>query len=358
MKWIHRLISLYTQEFETWKNFDQPVALVVKASFLHRLVLQTVRIIMDLVIRDDIKLSDRAKDLHEKMTARESSTLFQQQELKDFVGCSSLNDLMPIVQELLNNNLIKLIKQNNELKFQAVDVAEAQKKSTMTSDEALVYSYIEASGREGIWTKTIKARTNLHQHVVLKCLKSLESQRYVKSVKSVKYPTRKIYMLYNLQPSIDVTGGPWFTDSELDVEFINSLLTIVWRFVSERTYPKGFNNFNGSAKETLFDAHVKNYSTTEEILTFISAAKVANVELSTADIRSLCEVLVYDDKLENISLDCYRVTLQSVLQMTQPVSDSKGEDGEEEDFSIFNYSSGISPSNGDKEAVYFDEWTL
>ena len=33
-------------------------------------------------------------------------------------------------------------------------------------------------------------------------------------------------MLYNLQPSIDVTGGPWFTDSELDTEFIETLLEV------------------------------------------------------------------------------------------------------------------------------------
>ncbi|SCW02611.1 LAFE_0F10418g1_1 [Lachancea fermentati] len=312
---------------------------------------------MNSIVSGGIQLSDRAKSLHGKMILKGPSSFFTQPELKELASSPSLTDLMSIVQELLNNNLIKLIKQNNELRFQAVDVAEAQKKAAMSADEALVYSYIEASGREGIWTKTIKARTNLHTHVVSKCLKSLESQRYVKSVKSVKYPTRKIYMLYNLQPSIEVTGGPWFTDSELDVEFINSLLTIVWRFVSERTYPSGFNNFNGNSKEVLYAAHVNNYSTTEEILEFIINAKVANVELSNADIRSLCEVLVYDDKLEMIAFDCYRVTLQSVLEMTHPEGQSNKED-EQAEFTVFKSSSIISPSYNDNEAVYFDEWTL
>ncbi|SCU90916.1 LAME_0E10506g1_1 [Lachancea meyersii CBS 8951] len=300
-------------------------------------------------------LSDRARSLHSNMTARGSSALFTQIELKDIMNISSLTDLMSIVQELLDKNLLKLIKQNNELKFQAVDFAEAQKKAAMTADEALVYSYIEASGREGIWTKTIKARTNLHTHVVLKCLKSLESQRYVKSVKSVKFPTRKIYMLYNLQPSIEVTGGPWFTDSELDVEFINSLLTIVWRFVAERTYPNGFNNFTGG-KEVLYASHVNNYASTDDILEFIISAKVANVELSTADIRSLCQVLVYDDKLEKISFDCYRISLISILEMTQPEGQSAKD--AEETFSLFKCRNAIAPSSNDNEAIYLDEWTL
>ncbi|CCE62060.1 hypothetical protein TPHA_0B03880 [Tetrapisispora phaffii CBS 4417] len=348
-----------------------------------------------------IELSDSAKNLHNGMVKNIDKTLFTQQELQDLSNISSLSDLMILIQELLNKNLIKLVKQNNELKFQAVDISEAAKKSTMTAEESLVYSYIEASGREGIWTKTIKARTNLHQHVVLKCLKSLESQRYVKSVKSVKYPTRKIYMLYNLQPSIDITGGPWFTDSELDVEFINSLLTIVWRYVSEKSFPNGFKNFsNENGKKTLYAPHVKNYSTAEEILNFISNAQVANVELNIDNIRSLCEVLVYDDKLEKTQHDCYRVTLQSVLQLTNnnnitssstSTSISNGDnnensiqikkedettsettksiqqpnkiknnlmDIEENEFSIFNHYNYLPASQQDKEAVYFDEWVL
>lgn len=310
------------------------------------------------LLQNAIQLSDQARELHTKMLAKGPSVMFTQPELREQSGISSLNDLMIIVQELLDKNLIKLVKQNNELKFQGVDIFEAQKKSAMSAEEALVYSYIEASGREGIWTKTIKAKTNLHQHVVLKCLKSLESQRYVKSVKSVKYPTRKIYMLYNLQPSIDVTGGPWFTDSELDVEFINSLLTIVWRFASDRTFPNGYKNFSGetSSKEALYAPKVKNYSTTQEILDFIVASQVVNVELTPANIRSLCDVLVYDDKLEKVFHDCYRVTLESVRQMTQYGGGDSNTD--EAEFSIFDYFNVLAPSQSDKEAVYFDEWTL
>lgn len=306
---------------------------------------------MNSLISNSIKLSDSAQNLHDKMTAQDIGKLFTQQDLQDLIQVNSLSTLMSFVQELLDKNLIKLIKQNNELKFQAVDISEAIKKSGMTNDESLVYSYIEASGREGIWTKTIKAKTNLHQHVVLKCLKSLESQRYVKSVKSVKFPTRKIYMLYNLQPSVDVTGGPWFTDSELDVEFINSLLTIIWRFISGRTYPNGYNNLE-NAKEVLFTTNVKNYCHIEEILEFISGSGISTVELNKSDIRSLCEVLVYDDKLEKVSHDYYKVTLQSINQI------GKQSENGNESFSIFNHSNIISPSVTDKEAVYFDEWAL
>ena len=329
-------------------------------------------------MNNEIELSDVARELHSYMlrSNTDGTKLFTQKELQDKLPGNdpTLADLMLIVQELLDKNLIKLVKQNNELKFQPVDFQEAAKKSTMSNEEALVYSYIEASGREGIWSKTIKARTNLHQHVVLKCLKSLESQRYVKSVKSVKYPTRKIYMLYHLQPSVEVTGGPWFTEGELDVEFINSLLTIIWRYVAQNSFPNGFQTVVGRVdnsknsdlkkKSSQYSPHVRSYSTTQEILDFISAAGIANVELSTANIRSLCTVLVYDDRLEEVEFDCYRATLTSVAQLVGPINEgniSKKNNklfDEMDEFSIFDYHQIMGPSENDKEAVYFDEWAL
>ncbi|KAG0672484.1 DNA-directed RNA polymerase III subunit RPC6 [Maudiozyma exigua] len=324
------------------------------------------------------KLSDIATLLHTSMVGVNSNgmnKLYTQQDVQTILGNSmTLGEIMLIVQELVDNNLIKLVKQNNELKFQPVDIIEANKKSTMSSEESLVYSYIEASAREGIWSKTIKARTNLHQHVVSKCLKSLESQRYVKSVKSVKFPTRKIYMLYNLQPSIEVTGGPWFTEGELDIEFINSLLTIVWRYIAENTFPDGFNTITqqqDSNKVPRFYApNVNNYSTTQDILDFISMSQVANVDLTTKDMRNLCEVLLYDDKLEKVAHDAYKVTLQSLLQLggnsnktTESQDNSNSNSGnsnnnDDDDYCVYDYYNGIAPLISDKEAVYFDEWTL
>lgn len=40
-------------------------------------------------------------------------------------------------------------------------------------------------------------------------------------------PTRKIYMLAGIQPSVELTGGPWFTDNELDTELVEQLKKIV-----------------------------------------------------------------------------------------------------------------------------------
>jgi DNA-directed RNA polymerase III subunit RPC6 len=61
----------------------------------------------------------------------------------------------------------------------------------------------------GIWTKDLRMRTNLAQPQVTKMLRTLEARALVKSVKSVSNPNRKVYMLAELEPSRDITGGAW-----------------------------------------------------------------------------------------------------------------------------------------------------
>ncbi|ODQ79775.1 hypothetical protein BABINDRAFT_161473 [Babjeviella inositovora NRRL Y-12698] len=306
-------------------------------------------------------LSVLAETLHAHML-EEDSRFFKLEELQTAMALDS-SRLLPVLQELMNKNLIKPGKSDGQISFQAVSLVEAEKVGGMTKDEAMIYSHIQGSGREGIWTKAIKAKTNLHQHIVLRCLKALENQRYIKAIKSVKHPTRKIYMLYNLQPSVEVTGGPWFTDSELDTEFIDSLMSIVWRFVASKTFPNAFPTEHKpeyNHTQSSYPAHYNGFPNVSEILDFIISSQITNVELTTTDIRSLCNVLVYDDKLEKVShrVDQYKATWHSILAAggglpvgTDPYA------VQEVPFSIFNLHA-VVPSNAESEieGVYLDSW--
>lgn len=274
-------------------------------------------------------LSPSAKKMHHTMVTNGKSA-YTQDELLQLLKYENANELMENAQILLNKGLLKILESDSSssgdskektILFAPITEQEAKKVSNMTSDESMVYSHVEAAGREGIWTKTIKAKTNLHQHIVLRCLKSLESQSYIKSVKSVKHPTRKIYMLYHLTPSIDVTGGPWFTDSELDTDFIDSLLIVIWKFIAQKTFPKCFK------KKGLIPNGLKQYSYSSQLLSnmgsllptlndvseFITNSGITTIELTLSDVKSLCDVLEFDEKIENVG-GCYKATWQSVLE--------------------------------------------
>lgn len=52
--------------------------------------------------------------------------------------------------------------------------------------------------RLGIWTKHLKAKTELHQTVIDRCLKSLVQKQLIKSVKGVK--VRRILLCHSSHP--------------------------------------------------------------------------------------------------------------------------------------------------------------
>lgn len=318
-------------------------------------------------------MEDRADLLYLRMVEEPAAKLFTQEELTTLVNEPDLVKLLGMTQSLINRKLMKLVKIGDELRFQVISMTDSKKLTSMNEDEQMIYSYIEASGREGIWTKTLKAKTNMHQHIVMRCLKLLESQRYIKLIKSVKHPTRKIYMLYNLQPSIDVTGGPWFTDSELDTEFIDSLLSVIWRFICQKTFPTAFQerSANTNILLSVYPASHTGFANLDSIMDFITSNKITNIDLGINDIRSLCEVLTYDDKIEvvNGTSDHYKATWQSVLEAGYGRQYKELSNLDElqkrfvahllqtHDFDLFDHYSVINDDVNEADIAYLDAWS-
>lgn len=304
------------------------------------------------------QVSDAAFELHRGMMD-DSAKLYQQSELQHMSGSPTPQALMKIVQELINAKMVKLLQQGGTLAFQVVSLEEASKVQSLSADEAMVYSYVEAAGREGIWTKTIRAKTNLHQQVVARCLKTLEGHRYIKTVKSVKYPTRKIYMLSSLEPSIEVTGGPWFSESEMDTVFISKLMDIVWVFTVERSFPRAALSRSKITSQKSYAASYRSYPTVQEIHRHIVSSGVSTVELEISDIRQLCEVLVYDNRLERRDGGyTYRATWTSVVAQAN-AGNMPDLDGYTEApcgrCPVFSLCEENGPVNPD-ECVYYDKW--
>lgn len=206
----------------------------------------------------------------------------------------------------------------------------------------MVYQQIENSGTNGIWVKTIKQRTNIHQTAVTKCMKTLEGKKLVKPVKSIKNPSQRIYMLSHLSPNEDVTGGPWFSDGELDVELIAVTADAVVHFIErqswktvnvkrehrspspisiddptvgqnnkkrkrpeadiEGTHPKSKRMVPGEPMQISYPAGYRNYPTVHAIKHFIQESgflKNAS-DLTISDLQNLLDVLVFDDRIEKI----------------------------------------------------------
>ncbi|KAI0086075.1 RNA polymerase Rpc34, partial [Irpex rosettiformis] len=155
----------------------------------------------------------------------------------------ALATLVPDVNErkialnfLLGAGLLKPLENaGGKLSFRGVVKGELEMKKDLSAEENLVLNLIAAAGNEGIWTKHLKDKSELHQAIIDKCLKLLTQKQLVKVLKgSVQQRNRRIYMLFHLEPSAEMTGGPWYTDKELDTEFIKLLSQACLKFIADR----------------------------------------------------------------------------------------------------------------------------
>lgn len=247
---------------------------------------------------------------------------------------------------------------------------------------AMVYELIDEAGGDGIWSRTLKGRLKMHESVLKTCIKYLESKGYITDMKSVEHPNKKMYIKANLRPSDRATGGPWYTDSNLDEAFITGLERIIFNFIKNKstsfregmtkTPKKGVAGGAGAAARGTkrpatdmskdgtpapsatptpapvthhapggrkpppylpFPAGYNYYPTAHEIAEFISISGITNnTTLSEDDVQQLVDILCYDGLIEPVVVGRrrgYRTTRISRQEVDDPARLKEEEEGGE-----------------------------
>ncbi|KZT02415.1 uncharacterized protein LAESUDRAFT_661947 [Laetiporus sulphureus 93-53] len=243
------------------------------------------------------KLNSLERELHQFALTRPDKVVTQK-ALERF--SPSPKALLPAINFLLGTGLfVVLIGEDSAISYRAVTHDEIEIKKGLNQEEVLVIDRIRAAGNEGIWTKHIKAKTQLHQVVVDKCLKSLTQKQLIKTVNDVRHSARKIYMLSHLEPSTELTGGPWFTDNELDTEFIKLLSGVCLKIIRDRSFPKTLQGQDSRSRQ-VYPLSYSSYPNAQQILNFLKKSGVTETDLTVEHIQILLEVLIWDGKIEKI----------------------------------------------------------
>ena len=93
--------------------------------------------------------------------------------------------------------------------FRLVEEQVAAKLAGLSAEMMMIYHEIERAGTTGISSSDIKKKTNIQQNTVTKATKELDRRALIKRVKSIHQKTQKIWMIFDLMPSANITGGPW-----------------------------------------------------------------------------------------------------------------------------------------------------
>ncbi|KAI4092687.1 MAG: hypothetical protein LQ348_002353 [Seirophora lacunosa] len=282
--------------------------------------------------------------LYARCASFPSETIFSQDDLLelDIIPNKNLDLLLQCTKKLTQEGLFKLLSHENRAVWRVVKKEDAQKYRTLSADEALVYSLIESAGREGVWSRILRSKSGLHMTVMTRCLKTLEGKSYIKQIKTVKFPNRKTYMLAGLQPSEDVTGGPFYTDGVLDDEFVHQMAKWTERFIVGRSWyqrspsdphhqprttklssihhkpvakqqleskrnaaletPSRHGGSRAQQKELLpFPPGYTGYPTIAEITKAINTSGLSPVVMKEVEMKQLLDILIWDGRVEENS---------------------------------------------------------
>lgn len=156
----------------------------------------------------------------------------------------------------------------------------------------MVYQIIEEAGNKGIWIRDIRFKSNIQMTQVNKILKNLESKKLIKAVKSVAASRKKVYMLFNLEPDVSVTGGAWYSDQDFESEFVEVLNQQCYKYLEQKAALAERMNVDPLAKRNA------SYSSCQDVCKYISELGISKVQLSEGDIETILNTLVFDGKAE------------------------------------------------------------
>lgn len=134
----------------------------------------------------------------------------------------------------MSQGYFDLFKQGDSLSYRLKDPSKTKVVKGADNEEKVVYTIIGEAGNKGIWIRDIRFKSNLTPTQLNKILKSLETKKYIKAVKSVAASKKKVYMLYSLEPDRSVTGGAWYQDQDFETEFVDILTQSCCTFLNTK----------------------------------------------------------------------------------------------------------------------------
>ncbi|XP_018577814.1 probable DNA-directed RNA polymerase III subunit RPC6 [Anoplophora glabripennis] len=215
-------------------------------------------------------------------------------DIKEHMKDVPLPEITLIINKCLKNGTFDLFKTKDKLFYKYKDPSKKTTNKGADSEEKIVYKIIEEAGNKGIWIRDIRFKSNLTMTQLNKVLKSLETKKIIKAVKSVSASKKKVYMLYDLEPDNSVTGGAWYQDQDFESEFVDVLSQQCHRFLVQKW--EEANKMSGGP----LLARNRSYATASDVHKFISELGISKVSLSIDDIESILYTVVLDNNAERI----------------------------------------------------------
>ncbi|EPR78526.1 DNA-directed RNA polymerase III 34kDa subunit [Spraguea lophii 42_110] len=143
----------------------------------------------------------------------------------------------------------------------------------------------ELSTHGALTLRELKLKTKIPQTLLTKLLKKMKNDFVIQIVQNFKNNT-KMYMLYGTEHNVDVSGGIWFNSGNVDKEFVDQIIEIIYKYIGKRKVEK-------------YDDHL----TIDEIYTFIIDSGIITTNIKIEDLQQLMNVMCYDEVIQQLDIN-------------------------------------------------------
>lgn len=185
-----------------------------------------------------------------------------------------------ILNKLMVSKYINPIQKQNTIYYLYQDPLLATILESLPRDAKTIYDIISAMGTDGISKNDLNKRSGYNSTNVTNALKVLEKNGLIRSVKSIKQKNKNIYILFDLDPNEEVTGGKWYKNNQFDKKFVDVFCEKTLKYIKSENSPIGVS-FNS----------ISNYLTSTEL---------NKGDTRDDHVKDILNVLIYNGEIEEI----------------------------------------------------------
>jgi len=155
-------------------------------------------------------------------------------------------------------------------------------------DHMKIFELIKQADTNGLSKNDIKNKSSMNPTALNNVLKTLQKRNIIKSEKAINQKNRNVWILSELEPSAAVRGNIFYKKGEFDNEFVNAIYDKIYHYIDKMTE---------SPQKCV---------TKREIYHFLRSTDFASADLKDEDISKIIDVLIFDDKVEEIQAQTYK----------------------------------------------------
>jgi DNA-directed RNA polymerase III subunit RPC6 len=132
------------------------------------------------------------------------------------------------LRQIISTGKIRVVYPAKDIepqRFKYVPPAKQEAFIDLDDDSHRIYDLIDKSGNKGIWRRDLKkAGGSMSEKRINAVLKELETRYLIKSISSIHEKKLKLYLLYDVVPSEEITGGVWYLEGTFNTSFVEQLV--------------------------------------------------------------------------------------------------------------------------------------